>query len=173
MTLFKWIKNFFGLVCSNYRYSLLLFSFPLITYFSNVIGEFNTGIKRNNINEQSKIWKLQFTEQSINSISIIFNEDFNPIISFKFDGWKSVEKVYVNNVETEIASLYMGSDFFYKKNNVFYSIVDNRRCDSIVYKFPPNDKIEIYDANKKLLKIEKNCFQSKELYNIYNSFFIK
>lgn len=169
MILVNKIKNLCNLNIWKYALIAVLISDVIIPFFIwrfEKIGNVNASYIENN-------WKLQFTEQSINSISIIFNEDYNPIISFKFDGWKSVEKVYVNNVETEIASLYMGSDFFYKKNNVFYSIVDNRRCDSIVYKFPPNDKIEIYDANKKLLKIEKNCFQSKELYNIYNSFFIK
>jgi hypothetical protein len=100
-------------------------------------------------------WKSEFTDKQIQTISIQFNDDFNSIFTLRFDGWKSVKNVYVNNFKCEIDSVYMWSDFFHEKKTKFYSIVDSPICDSIVYKFPPIDMIEIYDKNKKLTKIKK------------------
>jgi len=92
-----------------------------------------------------RVWKTEFFERKIRTISITVTGENNGIKGRRGLGWTGVDKVYVNNLLIKSDSLYRKYDFFQRVCGKYYFLSYRKSVDdSIVFKFPPIDRIEVY-----------------------------
>ncbi len=97
--------------------------------------------------KKERIWKTEFIERKIESISIIVNQEFYEIKGRRGLGWSGVQKVYINKLSISPDSLYRKYDFFHRVCEKYYFLSYESIGDSIVFKFPPIDRYEVYVLN--------------------------
>lgn len=120
-------------------FALIIFN---VYFVSIIIINYYSEIKKR------AIWKSEFVDRNIKTISFTFYKDSFEIKGRRGLKWIRAQNVYVNNKKVLIDSLYRKFDFLRRHGSKYYALEFYNSLDSVVFKMPPDDIELIYRGSK-------------------------